>query len=82
MMVETTERVLQFAREAFVRSVQELLDDPAGVLELPANKSQAKAHMAEQRLLAKELGYDFDAMLNNYGSAFEVRRLRKLEAGQ
>jgi hypothetical protein len=74
----TTERVLQFAKEAFERHVQDVLDDPSWLLEEPEH--EAVEWLAQQRLIASELGVDYDELLER-GSEFEIRRLRQYEAG-
>lgn len=68
--VLTTERVLKFARDAFKAHVEEMLEAPEWF---------GSDYVAEQRLLAKDLGLDFDAVLREEGTKFEIDRLIEVE---
>lgn len=67
-------RILEFAVEAFRDDVEALLDDPRGVLE----PGDIHKHLSEMRRVSTDLGLDFDALVDELGTAFEVRRLRTI----
>ncbi len=75
-MPETTERVLEFATEAFRRHVGDLLDDPSWLLD----EDDPAGYMAEQRLISEDLGIDFDCLITELGTEYEINRLRGYEA--
>jgi hypothetical protein len=74
-MVEVSDRILVFAKEAFRKHIQELLDDPSWIY------GEAPQYIAEQRLLAKDLDIDFDELVKELGSQFEIIRLTAIEEG-
>ncbi len=75
-MPETTERVLEFAIEAFKRHVGDLLDDPSWLLD----EDDPAGYIAEQRLISADLGIDFESLITELGTEYEIARLRSYEA--
>lgn len=76
-MPVTTDRVMEFAAEAFRRHVSDLLDDPSWLLD----EDNPSAYIAEQRLLSADLGIDFDGLVAELGTEYEIGRLRGYEDG-
>jgi hypothetical protein len=76
-MIDTqvSERVLEFARDAFADKIENLLDDPSWLLEPDENPARYFRHM---RQLATDLGLDFDVLVDR-GHEHERLRLRILE---
>ncbi|NTF17337.1 hypothetical protein G6L37_02715 [Agrobacterium rubi] len=74
-MPVTTDRVIEFAAEAFRRHLGELLDDPTWLVE--EGDLDPVEYIAEQRRIAADLGIDFDSLSEEIGSPFEVERLRR-----
>lgn len=80
-MPETTDRVLAFAREAFETYLDNFLDDPFGALGEEEARDNGHIHVAELRLLAADLGINFEEAVLRLGTESERARLRRLEAG-
>lgn len=78
-MPVTTDRVIEFAMEALRRHVEDLLDDPSWLLDEAG--IDPVAYLAEQRQIAADLGFDYDALVEEIGSEYEIARLRNYEAG-
>jgi hypothetical protein len=78
---ETHERVFNYARNAFIREVWELLDDPSPLLDRYREHGDPREAIAEMRLLAAELGLDFDQLINE-ATEVESVRFRAIEAGE
>lgn len=78
-MVETTERVIAFATDAMRRTIEGLLDDPSWMVDDP--DVDPIIHIAEIRRTAEDLGMDFDLILAEIGSEYEIERLNRLEHG-
>lgn len=79
-LIATTGRVLNFARTSFRALVDELVDDPSGLLHPWRSVEPAEA-LSFYRRLAHDLGLDFDAIAAEIGSDFEQQRLRDIESG-
>ena len=79
-LVTTTQRVIDFAREAFIRHVEEMLDDPSDLLH-PLRDQEPAEVIADLRGLGAELGLDFDALLAR-GNDLERERLGEVERGE
>lgn len=74
-----TDRVVAYARERFTDHVADLLDDPSDLVYPWRDKEPSEA-IAELRLLAADLGLDFDHIVATVrGSEYEVKRLKLLE---
>lgn len=78
-MTTVTDRVLAFAHDAFLDHIEGLLDDPSFLSPMHMPYSEARAYFDEQRAIAADLGLDWDTLLNEHGTAFEIARLMKLE---
>lgn len=63
-------KALGYFQDLFRCHVQEVLDDPSGV-----DKNQIKS----MRLAAEDLHIDFDALILEEGTPFEIERLKRLE---
>lgn len=74
-MPVTTDRVIEFATEAFRRHLGDLLDDPTWLLD--EEDLDPVEYIAEQRRIAADLGIDFDSMSEELGSPHEVERLQR-----
>ena len=73
-------RVYTWARECFTRFVDDLLDDCSWVpLEHKHGGLTVAGFFAKYRQLAKDLGLDWDDVVAQYGSAYEIERLTNLE---
>ena len=73
-------RVYTWARECFTRFVDDLLDDCSWVpLEHKHGGLTVAGFFAKHRQLAKDLGLDWDDLVAQYGSAYEIERLTNLE---
>jgi hypothetical protein len=78
-MPVTTDRVIEFALEAFRRHIDDLLDDPSWLLD--EDDLDPPEYIAEQRRIAEDLGIDFEELILQVGHEFEISRLRDYEAG-
>lgn len=78
-MPVTTDRVIEFATEAFHRHIDDLLDDPSWLLQ--EDDLDPSEYIAEQRRIAEDLGIDFDELIQQVGHDYEISRLRDYEAG-
>jgi hypothetical protein len=78
-MPVTTDRVIEFAMEAFRRHIDDLLDDPSWLLD--EDDLDPSEYIAEQRRIAEDLGIDFEELILQVGHDFEISRLRDYEAG-
>jgi hypothetical protein len=78
--VLVTERVLDYAREAFRNEVQMLLDDPSDLLHPWRDVEPAEA-IAAMRSLGVEVGLDYDALVAD-GHGYACERLADIEAGK
>jgi hypothetical protein len=67
---------LEWCRDAFERAVDFLLDDPYG---FDTDPSVIPGIIARHRRVAQDLGLDFDALVAEMGSPYEIERLQKLE---
>jgi len=76
----TTERVLAFARERFIDSFENLMDDPSFLRHPDESPGYPAEYFAERRALARDLGFDFDQMVRDHKNAHERERLQKLMA--
>ena len=74
-MPVTTDRVIEFAVEAFKRHLGDLLDDPSWLIE--DEQVDPVEYIAEQRRIAADLGLDFDNLSGELGSPYEVERLQR-----
>lgn len=76
-MPKVSQRVLDYARNHFRSSLEELLDDPSWLLH-PDEARTPREYFAERRLLAAELGFDFDKLIDEMGTDYERQRLRDM----
>jgi len=74
-MPVTTDRVIEFAVEAFKRHLDDLLDDPSWLIE--DGQVDPVEYIAEQRRIAADLGLDFDLLSEELGTPYEVERLQR-----
>jgi hypothetical protein len=74
-MPVTTDRVIDFAKDAFKRHLEELLDDPTWLLNEP--DLDPVEYIAEQRRIAADLLLDFDALVDELGTPSEIDRLQR-----
>lgn len=79
-LIATTGRVLNFARACFVADLEDLLDDPSGLL-YPERSYDPAEVLSRGRRLAHDLGVDYDAVIETLGTDFERQRLRNIESG-
>ena len=77
MTIETTERVIEYARERLRHEVTDLLDDPSWLTAMP--EELIAKYFEDARLLAADLGLDFDVLIDETGTDYERSRLRRLE---
>lgn len=77
MKGKTTERVIEYARERFRHELRALLEDPSWLASKP--EELIANHFKEARLLAADLGLDFDLLVEETGTDYERDRLRRLE---
>jgi hypothetical protein len=77
LTTETTERVVEYARERLRHEIRDLLDDPSWLTSMP--EELIAKYFKERRLLAADLGLDFDVLVDETGSEHERSRLRRLE---
>ena len=77
MTIETTERVVEYARERFKHEVSDLLDDPSWLTSMP--EELIAKYFQDARLLATDLGLDFDLLVDETGTDHQRARLRRLE---
>ncbi|MDG4884499.1 hypothetical protein [Mesorhizobium sp. WSM4884] len=77
MTMETTERVIEYARDRFKHEVKDLLDDPSWLSSMP--EELIANYFNEARLLAADLGLDFDLLVDETGTDHQRGRLRRLE---
>jgi hypothetical protein len=75
--METTERVIEYARERFKHELRDLLEDPSWLTSKP--EELIGNYFKEARLLAADLGLDFDVLVEEAGTGHERDRLRRLE---
>ena len=75
-----TPQVLAYARASFRSDVAALLDDPSDLLH-PHREREPAEELADRRLLAGQLGLDFDARVAEAGTPFERQRLADIESG-
>ncbi|TGQ34674.1 MULTISPECIES: hypothetical protein [unclassified Mesorhizobium] len=78
MAIETTERVVEFAREQLKHQIRDVLDDPSRLTTMP--EELIANYFNEARLLAADLGLDFDLLVDEMGTDHERDRLRRLES--
>ena len=78
MNTETTERVVEYARERLRHEIRDLLDDPSWLTSMP--EELIANYFKERRLLAADLGLDFDVLVGETGTEPERARVRRLEA--
>lgn len=81
-MPVTTDRVIEFAIEAFKRHLDDLLDDPSWLAEDQTRYPEEEQvdpveYIAEQRRIAADLGLDFDILSEELGTPYEVERLQR-----
>ena len=76
----TTERVFAFARERFIDSFENLMDDPSFLQHPDEGPGYPAEYFAERRGLARDLGLDFDQMVHDHSNAYERERLQRLIA--
>ncbi len=69
------ERILMFARGCFVAQFEMLMDDPHGFFTDGTNPA---GYFALNRLIASDLGLDFDQMVAEHDNEYEQSRLLKL----
>jgi len=75
----TTDRVVEYARTCFKASVESFLDDPHGMLSTGSEWATPVAEYVEEcRLLAHDMGLDFDQLLATMGTPHERERVHKL----
>ena len=77
MTIETTQRVVEYARERFRHEVRDLLDGPSWLTSMP--EELIAKYFNEARLLAADLGLDFDLLMDDTGTDHQRSRLRRLE---
>ena len=70
-LIETTPRVLSFARLHLRIAVGALLDDPEGVA-----YGDVTALYCDYWHIANDLGLDLDKLIAEAGTEYEIRRLR------
>ena len=63
MTIETTQRVVEYARERFRHEVRDLLDGPSWLTSMP--EELIAKYFNEARLLAADLGLDFDLLMDD-----------------
>jgi hypothetical protein len=68
-----TNETWDFAQAWFLREVCELLDDPSGYAE-----GNIKEDVEELRRIAIDLDLDFDHLIKENGTDYEIERLKKL----
>lgn len=75
----TTDRVMEYARTCFKASVEAFLDDPHGMLATGSEWATPVADYVEEcRLLARDMGLDFDQLIATMGHQHERDRVHKL----
>ena len=77
MTTETSKRVVEYARERLRHEISDLLDDPSWLTSMP--EELIANYFKEKRLLAADLGLDFDMVLDETGTEHQRSRLRRLE---
>jgi hypothetical protein len=77
MTTETTGRVAEYARERLRHEIGELLEDPSWLTSMP--EELIARYFKERRLLAADLGLDFDLLIDETGTDHERARVRRLE---
>lgn len=73
-------RILGFARACFRTLIEELLDDPSFLIH-PDDDYNPADELAFYRLLAADIGLDFDELVAE-GSPEQRERIAKLERGE
>lgn len=77
MTTETSKRVVEYARERLEHGPGDLLEDPSWLTSMP--EELIADYFKEKRLLAADLGLDFDMLVDESGTEHERSRLRRLE---
>jgi hypothetical protein len=77
MVAETTERVIEYARERLRHEISDLVDDPSWLTSMP--EELIARYFKDARLLAADLGLDFDVLVDETGTDHGRSRLRRLE---
>ena len=77
MTTETSKRVVEYARERLKHEIGDLLEDPSWLTSMP--EELIADYFKEKRLLAADLGLDFDMVLDETGTEHQRSRLRRLE---
>ena len=67
---------LEWAQDAFRSHLDILLDDPYG---FKGDKDAVPGIVQQYRRVAQDLGLDFDTLVAEIGTPYEIERLRKLE---
>lgn len=80
-MPVVSDRVFAYARSQFEASIRDLLDDPSHLLH-PWRDLEPVEELTEQRKLAADLGFDFDALVALNGTEYERQRLADIESGK
>lgn len=80
-MVEVSQAVLDYARRRYESSVENLLDDPSDLLHEWRNEEPAD-YFRDWRQLGRDMGLDFDALVEQHGTPYERKRLRDIESGK
>lgn len=75
----TTRRVINFAVERYVDTIQNLCDDPSWLEHPDTSAESAVAYIDDLRALGKDLGVDFDNAVRVSASEFERDRWIALE---
>lgn len=76
-MAEMSARLLTYVRETFERDIADLLDDPSWLLE--EGDVWMRNYLVGLRMIGDEIGLDFDKLVGELGSPYEIQRLRVLE---
>jgi len=77
MTTETSKRVVEYARERLKHEIGDLLEDPSWLTSMP--EELIADYFKEKRLLAADLGLDFDMLVDESGTEHERSRLRRRE---
>jgi hypothetical protein len=80
-MAKEASRGLLHVQACIREEVRDMLDDPF-YLTRPDNDISAREALAELRVLARDVGYDFDLLIAEMGSPEEKARLKAIENGQ
>ena len=80
-MAEINKQTLDWAQNAFKNEVENMLDDPSYMLH-PTRDEEPAETITYMRAVAADLGLDFNALVTELGSNYEIARFRKIESGE